>query len=69
MNYFASYRVLLGNATAALAAGIEIYNKPNIAYRDECSVIFLVNAWELAPKATLSKKRVRIYYPKKRGQS
>ena len=68
MNYFGSYRALLGNATAALAAGIEIYNKPNIRYRDECSVILLVNAWELALKATLSKMRVRIFYPKKRGQ-
>ena len=68
MNYFGSYRALLGNAIAALAAALEIYNKPRIAYRDECSVILLVNAWELALKATLSKRRIRIYYPKRRGQ-
>ena len=68
MNPYGSYRALLGNATCALAAGIEIYNKPRIEYRDECTAILFVNAWELLLKATLSKNRVRIYYPKKRHQ-
>jgi|SaaInlStandDraft_4_1057021.scaffolds.fasta_scaffold12645_1 hypothetical protein len=68
MNLFGSYRALLGNACAALSASIEIYNKPKIEYRDECSVILLVNAWELLLKAILSKKRKRIYYNKRRNE-
>jgi hypothetical protein len=68
MNPFGSYRALLANAMSALAAAVEIYNKPRIPYRDECTVILLVNAWELLLKAILSRKRVRIYYRKRRNQ-
>lgn len=68
MNRYGSYRALLGNAVSAACAGIEIYNKPKFDYRDETAIILLVNAWELALKAVLSKNRVPIYYPKKRGQ-
>lgn len=68
MNYRGSYRHLLHNAKAALLAAIEIYNKPRIEYRDECFVILLLNAWELALKALLSKKGRSIYYPKKRKE-
>jgi len=68
MNPYGSYRALLGNAFAAVAAGIEIYNKPKIEYRDECTVILLVNAWELVLKAMLSKERIRIFYPKQRNE-
>ena len=42
---YASYRRLLGNSKAALTAAIEICNKPNMDYREECFVILLVNAW------------------------
>ncbi len=49
-----------------MLAAIEIYNKPQISYRDECFSILLVNAWELLLKAILSKNRQRIYYPKER---
>lgn len=51
-----------------MLAAIEIYNKPQIAYRDECFVILLVNAWELLLKAILSKNKQRIFYPKKRNE-
>lgn len=68
MNYRGSYRRLLDNAKAAMVAAIEIYNKPRFEYRDECVVILLLNAWELVLKATLSKHRTSIFYPKKRGQ-
>lgn len=67
MNYCGSYRKLIGNAQSAMIAAIEIYNKPAFQYRDECFVIMLLNAWELALKAVLSKKRQSIYYPKKRN--
>jgi len=69
MNYSGSYRRLLDNAKAAIIAAIEVYNKPTFTYRDECSVILLLNAWELLLKAVLSKNRASIYYPKKRNQS
>jgi hypothetical protein len=49
-----------------MLAAIEIYNKPQIAYRDECFTNLLINAWELLLKAILSKSKQRIYYPKKR---
>lgn len=68
MNYRGSYRHLLHNAKAALLAAIEIYNKPRIEYRDECFVILLLNAWELALKSLLSKTGLSIYYPKKRKE-
>ena len=51
-----------------MLAAIEIYNKPQIEYRDECFTILLVNAWELLVKAILSKNKQRVYYPKKRGK-
>jgi hypothetical protein len=60
VNYFGSYRRLLANSRAAILAAIEIYNKPQIAYRDEVFVILLVNAWELLFKAMLSKGRRRL---------
>lgn len=68
MNYRGSYRKLLENAKAAMMAAIEIYNKPTFRYRDECVVILLLNAWELALKAILSKHKESIFYPKKRNQ-
>ncbi len=68
VNPFGSYRALLSNSIAAMSAAIEIYNKPGLRYREECFVILLVNAWELLAKAHLSKSRLRIYYPKKKGQ-
>lgn len=49
-------------------AAIEIYNKPAFKYRDECVVILLLNAWELALKALLSKNNKTIFYPKRRKQ-
>jgi hypothetical protein len=68
MNYRGSYRRLLQNGEAALLASIEIYNKPQIEYRDECFVILLLNAWELTLKALLSKNRDSIFYKKRRNE-
>lgn len=68
MNYCGSYRKLIGNAQSAMIAAIEIYNKPAFRYRDECSVIMLLNAWELALKAVLSKKKQSVYYAKRRNE-
>lgn len=51
-----------------MLGAIEIYNKPNFDYRNECFTILLINSWELVAKALLSKCRVSIYYRKRRGQ-
>lgn len=68
MNLQGSYKALRNNAKAAILAAIEIYNKPQIEYRDECFTILLVNAWELLLKAILSKNKHHIYYAKKRNE-
>lgn len=68
MNPYGSYRRLRDNSTAAMVGAIEIYNKPRFAYRDECAVILLLNAWELLLKASLSKNKISIYCPKKPGE-
>ncbi|MCK9555092.1 DUF3644 domain-containing protein [bacterium] len=52
-----------------MLAAIEIYNKPQISYRDECFTILLINAWELLLKSILSKNKKRIFYPKERKQN
>ena len=44
-------KLLLDSSQAALFAGIEIHNKPHIAYRYPTAVILIINAWELALKA------------------
>ena len=44
-------KLLLDASRAALFAGIEIHNKPNIAYRYPTATILIVNAWELSLKA------------------
>ena len=59
---------LVGNSQAAVMAAIEIYNKPLFQYRDECTVILLLNAWELLLKAILVKHGESIYYPQKSKQ-
>lgn len=51
-----------------MLAGIEIYNKPRIEYRNECFIILLLNSWELLFKAVCSKNKVKIFEPKKRDQ-
>lgn len=68
MNPYGSYRRLRDNAIAAMVGAIEIYNKPRFAYRDECAVILLLNAWELLLKASLSKNKISIYQPKTPGE-
>jgi len=66
LNLTGSYRALRNNSKAAILAAIEIYNKPQIEYRDECFLILLINAWELLLKAILSKNKQRIFYPKRK---
>lgn len=56
-------KLLLDSSQAALFAGIEIHNKPNIPYRYPTATILIVNAWELALKAYVYKVigRKRIF--------
>lgn len=55
-------KLLLDSSQAALYAGIEIHNKPHVAYRYPTAVILITNAWELLLKAYIykyvSKKRI-----------
>lgn len=59
-------KLLLDASTAAIFAGIEIHNKPHIAYRYSTAVILVINAWELALKAYVYKYigKKRIYESK-----
>lgn len=50
---FSRSRQILDKSTAALLAGIEIYNKPNFEYREETFSILVINAWELLLKARI----------------
>ena len=68
MNKFGSYRALIKNSQAAICAGIEVYNRPALEYRDQSAVLLLINAYELMLKVELSKKRVPIFYPKERDK-
>lgn len=65
----------MDNSMSAMLGAIELYNKPQMAYRDEVTVILIVNAWELALKALLVKKarektskKPSIYYKKRPGE-
>ena len=42
---------LLDRAVLAMAAGIEVYNKPGFPYRNESFAILAINSWELLLKA------------------
>lgn len=65
---YVSIRRLVDNSLAAMLSAVEVYNKPQMTYRDEVTVMLVVNAWELALKATLRQEKRSIFYPKKRGE-
>jgi len=44
---------LLDKAKSALVSAIEVYNKPDFAYREETFSILALNAWELLLKARI----------------
>lgn len=56
-------KLLLDSSQSALFAGVEIHNKPHIAYRYPTTVILIINAWELALKAYVYKYigKMKIY--------
>lgn len=63
------YKNLLGKSIEAITMAIEIYNKPLTKYRSETSTILIVNAWENALKALISKKRWAKIYNRKKEES
>lgn len=65
---YVSIKRLVDNSLAAMLSAVEVYNKPQMTYRDEVTVILVVNAWELALKATLRQENRSIFYRKKRGE-
>lgn len=50
-----TYRSLLNKSVSSMLSAIEIYNKPNFAYREESFAILAVNSLELLFKAQLLK--------------
>lgn len=65
---YVSARRLVANSLSAMLSAIEVYNKPRMEYRDEVTVVLVVNAWELALKAALRQAGRSIFYPKDRGK-
>jgi hypothetical protein len=65
---YVSVKRLVDNSLSAMLAAVEVYNKPQMTYRDEVTVTLIVNAWELALKAALRQKGRSIFYRKKRGE-
>ncbi|MDV7171953.1 DUF3644 domain-containing protein [Gordonia amicalis] len=65
---YVSIQRLIDNSLSAMLAAVEVYNKPQMTYRDEVSVMLVVNAWELALKAALRQNRKSIFYRKIPGQ-
>ena len=56
---------LLDRAVLAMAAAIELYNKPGLPYRNESFAILAVNGWELLLKArwlALHQNNIRSLY-------
>ena len=44
-------RSLASKSVDAMLGAVEIYNKPNFAYREESFSILAINSWELLLKA------------------
>lgn len=65
---YVSKRRLVANSESAMLSAIEIFNKPRISYRDEVTVVLLVNSYELLLKAILRDAGKSVFYPKKRGE-
>lgn len=66
---YVSIKRLVDNSLAAMLSAVEIYNKPQMTYRDEVTVMLIVNAWELALKAALRQTNRSIFCKKERGES
>lgn len=49
------HQKFVDKSIAAITAAVEIYNKPNFAYREETFCILALNAWELLLKAKVLK--------------
>ncbi len=63
------YKSLLDKSIEAITMAIEIYNKPLTKYRTETSTVLIVNAWENALKALISRKRWAKVYNREKDES
>ena len=54
-------KFLLEHSQEAMVAAMEVYNKPTIKYRNECTAILLLNSWELVLKALLVLHKQSIF--------
>src|SRR5882757_4142537 len=46
---------ILGKSISAALSSIEMYNKPDLKYREEIFTILIINSWELLLKAKILK--------------
>lgn len=60
---------LLENSIQSMLASIEIHNKPQISYRYQVVIILIINSWELAMKAYISKYQPKTKLIKNDGTS
>lgn len=49
------YEELLDKSISAALSSIEMYNKPDLKYREEIFTILIINSWELLLKAKILK--------------
>jgi hypothetical protein len=60
---------LIENANQSMLAAIEIHNKPLFDYRYQVVTILVINAWELALKAYISKHNPHVHLVLKDGST
>jgi len=62
-NFHSIQKTLAKNSISALLTSIEIYNKPNVLYRNETVILMLAHSWEILLKSILYKsdKKVKKY--------
>lgn len=66
------FRALFDKSIASGLSAIEVYNKPDFAYREETFSVLLVNAWELLLKARivlLEKNRISAIFEYERRKN
>ncbi|GHV31329.1 hypothetical protein FACS1894177_05670 [Bacteroidia bacterium] len=56
-----NYEDIRHKSISCMLSAIEIYNKPNFAYREESFAILAINAWELLLKAYIMRINLLAY--------
>lgn len=61
--FYSIQKTLAQNSISALFVSIEIYNKPNVSYRNQTVILMLAHSWEILLKSILysSNKKIKEY--------